>query len=90
VDLAARIIEIRSPDWLRAFNILRKESGKFGEVSLFGTAVHLNFQGDDFENIGDFLRNEDVKIESIRPVVPSLEDVFVTLLKPEKESEIIK
>ena len=87
-DLAANIIEIQSTDWLRTFNILRKETDRFGEVSLFGTAIHLNFRGTDYGVVADFLKSENVEIESIRQVVPSLEDVFVTLLRPARDVEV--
>lgn len=82
VDATANIIEIEAPDWLRAFNVLRTASDTLGEVSLFGTRIHLSFRGRDIQSIEEFLSDNNVEIKSLRPVPPTLEDVFVALLKP--------
>ncbi|UCC80631.1 MAG: ABC transporter ATP-binding protein [Candidatus Zixiibacteriota bacterium] len=86
-DLREDIIEIMADDWMKAFNALREKKESFGEVSLFGTRIHLRFTGDDFGDIESYLIGNNIHVESIRPVPPSLEDVFVALLNPYKNTE---
>jgi len=88
VDLAGNIVEIETPDWLRAFNLLREKADEWGEVSLFGNKIHLNFRGGDTQVIGQYLRENDVRIDSLKPVQPSLEDIFVSLLKPSIDEKV--
>lgn len=87
-DLKEDIIEIITDDWMKAFNTLREKKENFGEVSLFGTSIHLRFTGTDFNDIKSFLIGKNIPVKSIRPVPPSLEDVFVALLKPYKNAEV--
>jgi len=87
-DIAADIIEITADDWLKAFNVLRANTDSFGQVSLFGTSIHLNFTGDDHNAVTDFLSNNNVHVNSIRRITPSLEDVFVSMLKPRRDVEV--
>lgn len=84
-DLKENIIEIIADDWMKAFNALR-EKKSLGEVSLFGTGIHLSFTGHDYNAVKYYLSDKNVGIKSIRPVAPSLEDVFVSLLKPQKNA----
>jgi ABC-2 type transport system ATP-binding protein len=88
IDSTANIIEIEAEDWLRTFNVLRAGAAALGEVSLFGTRIHLNFIGREIKSVEDFLSDNNVDIKSLRPVPPSLEDVFVALLKPQKDQEV--
>jgi len=90
VDLAANIIEIVTDDWLKAFNVLRANTDSFGQVSLFGTRIHLNFTGDDYSLAAVFLDNNNIHVDSIRRITPSLEDVFVSLLKPRQDAEALR
>ena len=89
-DLKEDIIEIIVDDWMEAFNALREKKESFGEVSLFGTGIHLSFTGGDYDIVKSYLTDKNIGIKSIRPVVPSLEDVFVSLLKPQKSEEALK
>ena len=90
IDLTATIIEIITDDWMRTFNLLRDKKDVFGEVSLFGTKIHLSFAGDDYSRVKAFLNENNIGIKSLRPVVPSLEDVFVSLLKPKEDVRVLQ
>jgi ABC-2 type transport system ATP-binding protein len=86
-DLKEIIIEIFADNWLEAYNVLREEKENFGEISLFGTGIHIRFIGNDIRKIAAYLKNKDIQVKSIRQVAPSLEDVFVSLLQPFKNTE---
>jgi len=88
VDLTGKIVEIETPDWLPAFNLLREKADEWGEVSLFGNKIHLNFRGGDIQVIEQYLKEDNVRIDSLKPVPPSLEDIFVSLLKPSTEERV--
>lgn len=89
-DLKENIIEIVSDDWMKTFNALREMTKSFGHVSLFGTSIHLGFIGDDYSVVKSYLSDKNIDVKSMRPVVPSLEDVFVSLLKPQRIEEALK
>jgi ABC-2 type transport system ATP-binding protein len=78
-----RIIEIECSDWLKAFEILRGQEDELGESSLFGTKIHLQPKVGAEAKIDAIIATGNCRLISKREVVPSLEDVFVTLLKPE-------
>jgi ABC-2 type transport system ATP-binding protein len=88
IDSTSNIIEIEAENWLRAFNILRTGAAALGEVSLFGTRIHLNLIGREIKTVEKFLSDNNVEIKSLRQVPPSLEDVFVALLKPRISEEV--
>jgi ABC-2 type transport system ATP-binding protein len=79
-----RIIEIECSDWLRAFEEFHKHEGSIGEASLFGTKIHLMPKPGADEKIESILNAANCRMLSKREVLPSLEDVFVALLRPEK------
>jgi ABC-2 type transport system ATP-binding protein len=77
------VYEFAVSDWHRGFDLLRSRQDEFGEVSLFGTNIHLDFVGEDIQSVGSFLAREGIKTVSLRKISPSLEDAFVALLRPE-------
>jgi drug efflux transport system ATP-binding protein len=75
------ILEVRTDRSVEAMRLL----DGFPEVektSLFGTAVHAVLRRGDVrpEEIESKLRGGGVRVESIAPVVPSLEDVFLDVI----------
>ncbi len=78
-----RILEIECSDWLKAFEILRENEELVGEASLFGTRIHIMPIEGGERRIEGLMSQSDCKLLSKRDVTPSLEDVFVSLLKPE-------
>jgi ABC-2 type transport system ATP-binding protein len=77
------IVEIECSDWLKAFEILRKNEDKIGEASLFGSKIHIMPREGGIDALQSLLESANCQLLSKRDVVSSLEDVFVSLLKPE-------
>lgn len=80
-----RILEIECADWLKAFEVLRANEVQFGEASLFGTRIHIMPVDGVESTIEMLLRKSDCGFVLKREIIPTLEDVFVSLLKPEEE-----
>jgi ABC-2 type transport system ATP-binding protein len=80
------ILEIRSPSPRRASELLR-DHFKRDAVGLFGDRVHLISlePQEDTEKAEKILIAAGLSPASIRPVAPSLEDVFISLVATEKE-----
>jgi len=83
-----KLLEIKTNNWQKAFNLLREQKQKFGMVSLFGTDIHISPRGDVAGEVRALLENNDVMINEIREIAPSLEDVFVSLLRTGAEQEL--
>jgi ABC-2 type transport system ATP-binding protein len=84
--MAGTILEIRSPSPRRASELLR-DRFKRDAVGLFGDRVHLISlePQKDTEKAEKILIAAGLAPASIRPVAPSLEDVFISLVAAEKE-----
>ncbi|HEV8582449.1 MAG TPA: ABC transporter ATP-binding protein [Thermoanaerobaculia bacterium] len=79
------LLEVRADDSSRAVEALHGAPG-IAEVGLFGRALHATLQeGEDAaaarERIPSLLAEKGVKVQSIEPIQPSLEDVFVALVQ---------
>ncbi|MCU0578944.1 MAG: ABC transporter ATP-binding protein [Desulfobacterota bacterium] len=87
--MAGTILEIRVPRPRRASELLR-EVFKGDAVGLFGDRVHLISREPrkDGEKAGDILTAAGLTPAAIRPVAPSLEDVFISLVAAEKEDPV--
>ena len=83
-----RIYEISISDWRYGFDLLRREETRFGKSSIFASKVHLDYIGEDIEQVRYFLTAEGIDEISIREITPSLEDVFVKVLHPPNESGV--
>jgi ABC-2 type transport system ATP-binding protein len=76
------VYEIISSQWIELFNFLRARSD-MGSVSLFGTSIHLDTAVLNESQLKSILDQEGIMISSIKKIDPTLEDVFVSLMKPE-------
>ena len=76
------ILEIRSPDPVAVMQTL-DGMPEVEKTSLFGTAVHAILRSNDIlaERIEQQLRTRGFEIDSIEPVPPSLEDVFLDVVE---------
>jgi ABC-2 type transport system ATP-binding protein len=79
------LLEVRASDGPQAVEALRDDPG-VAEVGLFGRALHaLLREGEDAGaargRIPALLAARGVKVESVEPIQPSLEDVFVALVE---------
>ena len=79
------ILEVRSP---RSVDAMRLLDGypEVEKTSLFGTAVHAVLRNDAVapEVIAQRLREAGVEVESLTPVVPSLEDVLRSFYRTDR------
>ncbi len=78
-----KTIEIECSDWLKAFEALREHEDEVGEAALFGTRIHLMPIEGGERKVDQLLTESGCEVLSKREVMPSLEDVFVSQLKPE-------
>ncbi|MFL6233947.1 MAG: ATP-binding cassette domain-containing protein, partial [Thermoanaerobaculia bacterium] len=79
------LLEVRASDGTRAVEALAGAPG-VGQVGLFGRAVHVALQeGEDVErdraHLRELLAGKGIEVESIEPIEPSLEDVFIALVE---------
>ncbi|HMI52702.1 MAG TPA: ABC transporter ATP-binding protein [Candidatus Saccharimonadales bacterium] len=72
-------IEVATPEVTRALRIARKIPG-IRSATIFGESIHAlveeNFNQDELQSR---LQKENIRVGEIRPLTPSLEDVFVEL-----------
>ncbi|TAM80356.1 MAG: ABC transporter ATP-binding protein [Acidobacteria bacterium] len=82
------ILEVRASDPRRATAILREQLGT-GLVDLFGDRVHVvTAEPEAFRpRIEQAMAGAGLKIESLRLIEPSLEDVFVSVLARKNEEQ---
>jgi ABC-2 type transport system ATP-binding protein len=75
------ILEVTTPDAPRAVEVLRDAPGVL-EITMFGRAVHamVEDQASAEREIPQILAAAGHAVESIRPIEPSLEDVFVSFV----------
>jgi len=81
-QLPGRVAEVSSRDKRRAAALLETMPGVLG-VQMFGERAHVRFDPAVIATPADLsarLRAEGVSVENIRPIPPSLEDVFIARL----------
>jgi ABC-type multidrug transport system ATPase subunit len=72
-------VEITAPEVTRALRIARAIPG-IRSATIFGQSIHALINDDlDPENLRDQLLKQNIVVAEIRPLAPSLEDVFVEL-----------
>ena len=72
-------VEITAPHVTRALRIARTVSG-VRSATIFGQSIHALINDDlDLEHLREQLLKQDIVVAEIRPLAPSLEDVFVEL-----------
>ena len=83
--LTNEIIEIECSDPVTAMEILEKEN-YVEETSIFGTNIHLsvNSKYNNGEQIEESLRKNNISVQHINEIIPTLEDVFINLLDNNK------
>ena len=88
--LAGVMLEVRSADGRRAAAALRAAFPRC-EANLFGNRVHLLLHGERPERIPALrvsatqaMRGSGLEAESIEPIAPELEDVFLSMIGNER------
>ena len=81
------IVELRADNPVEAMRIL-DGTPEVEKTSLFGTAVHavLRNEAVNVDELRARLSRDGVVVESIEPVVPSLEDVFIDLMRRARDN----
>jgi ABC-type multidrug transport system ATPase subunit len=72
-------VEITTPEVTRALKIARQIPG-IRSATIFGQSIHALIEEHfDLEDLRDLLQKQGIVVAEIRPLAPSLEDVFVEL-----------
>ena len=73
-------IENKDPDKL--IDCFRKEKFIY-DLSIFGSKVHIIPNSEDIDKnyIAEFLKSKDIEFKKIEEIKPSLEDVFIELIR---------
>jgi len=72
-------VEITTPEVTRALRIARTLPG-IRSATIFGQSIHALINDDlDLDHLREQLRKQGIVVAEIRPLAPSLEDVFVEL-----------
>ncbi|MFC1724027.1 ATP-binding cassette domain-containing protein [candidate division KSB1 bacterium] len=85
--IKSKVFEIEAEDSLKLMEIL--QSGEFtADVSIFGLKVHLIPAVSHVDKLflEKFLREENITFKNIREIVPSMEDVFIELIKSQEKN----
>lgn len=80
--VSGKLLEIECNPLMKASHLFATLPGVLG-ITAYGTTLHLNIsdENDIQKKIKDISSKEDIQISSIKPIAPSLEDVFATLTK---------
>jgi ABC-2 type transport system ATP-binding protein len=97
-EMRGMVLEISTPSPDQAMNVLKEaqENGQlpFDEVALYGTQIHAvvpdaaslssPFVGAEAfkQPITDLLRSQGIRVNAIEWIAPTLEDVFISAVKP--------
>ncbi|MDR7420251.1 MAG: ABC transporter ATP-binding protein [Armatimonadota bacterium] len=83
------VLEIVAEPWMQAMALLR-DFPLVREAALHGVAIHV--AADDPAGaapaVAAFLRGRSITVHRVEPRAPSLEDVFVSLVEPERRGEV--
>jgi ABC-2 type transport system ATP-binding protein len=79
-QLGGRMVEVRTQQQTQALDALRQDR-EVRDAQRFGRSIHaLLTETAAYRRVDDRLRANGIAIESVRPIEPGLEDVFVALL----------
>jgi ABC-2 type transport system ATP-binding protein len=78
--LSGTLLEVESEPAVAALELLPRIPG-VREVTLYGTLLHVLVDGLSPDNLAAALRASGVQVIAIRPIKPSLEDVFVSRIR---------
>ncbi len=77
-SLDMKMLEIRPDNIRRAAQVLEGVEG-IAALSVYGDRIHVGLRKpDSFDAVSGALESHGIRIESIREIVPSLEDVFIS------------
>lgn len=80
-SLPVFMLEILTPDARRARETASNVAG-VKSVTIYGDRLHVALESSDLANsVADFLTSRGITVTSTRPVLPSLEDVFISMVQ---------
>ncbi len=80
-QMRGRVLEIRTDRFIEALAAI-EEHPQVREAALHGATIHATVERDEAAGaLADYLRARRVPVESVDPILPSLEDVFVALVE---------
>ncbi|MFA7249847.1 MAG: ABC transporter ATP-binding protein [Dehalococcoidia bacterium] len=78
--LRGRLFAVRSADTLRTLAALQQRPD-ISDVSLYGDAIHALMAAGDEHALAEVLAAAGIEGATVEPILPSLEDVFISLMK---------
>jgi ABC-2 type transport system ATP-binding protein len=78
--LSGTLLELEAEPAVEALELLPSVSG-VREVTLYGTLLHVLVDDLSAQNLTDVLRARGIHVLDVRPIKPSLEDVFVSRIR---------
>jgi hypothetical protein len=85
--MSGRVLEINTPEPDRAMRVLKAAQANhklpLAEVALYGAQIHavLPVNEDDLEAVRQLLESDQIAIQSLAWIAPTLEDVFISSVK---------
>lgn len=88
--MKGRLIEIDCSDVIKALELL-KDSASFHEVSMYGIKLRLVIESEsDIDEMKKLLESENIKVNKVMNSLPTLEDVFVSLVEEQQKKRPVK
>jgi ABC-2 type transport system ATP-binding protein len=83
------VLEIVAEPWMQAMALLR-DFPTVREAALYGVAIHVvvDEPSDAAPKVAAFLRGRGIEVHRVEPRLPSLEDVFVSLVEPLEQRDV--
>ena len=81
-QVTGKLLEIKSTDLTKAAELLSAQPA-YSQVGFFGDTIHLVIDQEtaNYQDIRDLLGNKGISVQSIVPVLFTMEDVFVSLIE---------
>jgi hypothetical protein len=89
--MRGQVLEINTADTDKAMRVLndawKKDRALFDEIALYGTQIHAVVpDAESFKYpIMTLLEGEGIEVRGIEWIAPTLEDVFISSVKPREE-----
>lgn len=77
--LHGQLLAVTCDESLRALGVLRQLPG-LAEVTLYGSLIHVLTEPENSPSIRGTLERAGINVESVSPIAPTLEDVFISLM----------
>lgn len=84
-QIEGEMLEIKATPQRQAFQLVQQHPAVL-EALVFGELIHANLRPDyTLEQLVNYLRDQDITIDLVRTVTPSMEDVFLHLTKQARQ-----